>query len=132
MRLLASIACALAMLLAAAAEAGHGAYFPVLTIDPESLKRLLDERQPVVAVDLRPPAQQSAGKLPGARAIAPADLDRRAAELPRAGFVVLYCACPFDEVNRAYQALRRLRHDNVFVLEEGFSGWVARGYPLER
>lgn len=113
------------------AAAGHGTFHPVLTIDPESLARLLGERRPVIVVDLRPAALHAQGRLPGARSVPIAELERRADELPRAGIVVLYCGCPFAEVNGAYQLLRRRQHDNVFVLEEGFGGWVARGFPVE-
>jgi rhodanese-related sulfurtransferase len=113
-------------------SADHGLFFPVLTVDPDSLKRLLDEGRPIVAVDLRPSTLHADGRLPGARSLPFPDLERRADELPTTGLVVLYCACPFQEINRAYQLLRRRKHDNVFVLEEGFGGWVARGFPVER
>jgi rhodanese-related sulfurtransferase len=104
----------------------------VLTIDPDSLKRLLDERRPIVAVELGAPGAPAGVRLPGARSVPPGELAGRADELPRTGLVVLYCSCPFDVVNRAYQLLRQRRHDNVVVLEEGLAGWIGRGYPTER
>jgi rhodanese-related sulfurtransferase len=131
-RLLAALALAGALLPALPAGADHAQYVPVVTIDPESLKRLLDERRPLLAVDLRPAGLYHAGRLPGARSLPAGELRARADEIPRAGLVVLYCACPFDEVNRLYQFLRARQHDNVVVLEEGFAGWLGRGYPIER
>ena len=122
---------ALALAVAAPAAAAHGPFYPLLTIDPDSLKRLLDERRPVVAVALAAPGPPAAARLPGARTVPLAELADRAGELPRTGLVVLYCACPFDAVSRAYQLLRQRRHDNVVVLEEGLAGWIERGYPIE-
>jgi glycosyltransferase involved in cell wall biosynthesis/rhodanese-related sulfurtransferase len=126
------VATALGLAAAGLATAAHGPFFPVLTIDPDSLKRLLDERRPIVAVELGAPGAPAGVRLPGARSVPPGELAGRADELPRTGLVVLYCSCPFDVVNRAYQLLRQRRHDNVVVLEEGLAGWIGRGYPTER
>ena len=59
-------------------------------------------------------------------------LRRRYGELPSARPLILYCACPPEELAAAFRFLRAEGYDNVRVLEEGFPGWVRQGYPLER
>lgn len=125
-------AVALLVTAAAVAHASHPAYGPVLTIDPDSLKRLYDERRDAMPVDLRRPAEFGRGHLPGARSLPLDELRTRAGEIPRTAVVVLYCACPPDEVFRAYHFLKSRDYARVFVLEEGFAGWAARGYPVVR
>lgn len=123
---------ALVAALAAPAGAGHGPFFAVLTIDPESLRGLLDQGHRPLHVDLRPPDEFRRGRLPGARSIPLPELEQRRAEIPKDRMVVLYCACSVPQVTPAYQMLRREGWRDVFVLEEGVGGWMARGYPLER
>lgn len=130
--LAAAVLAAALALVPEAAPAEHPGYFPVLTIDPESLKQLIDEGRRPVAIDLRPPAAYRDGRLPGARSLPLEQVTARADEIPRQGLVVLYCACRFDQIGAAYQELRRRQWNNVLVLEEGFAGWRARGYPIER
>jgi rhodanese-related sulfurtransferase len=72
------------------------------------------------------------GRLPGARSVPLAQLRRRYGEIPRTGPVILYCACPPEEIMAAYRFLSGEGYRNVSVMEEGFPGWVKRGYPLER
>ena len=59
-------------------------------------------------------------------------LRRRYGEIPRTGLVILYCACSPEEINAAYRFLGDEGYRNVGILEEGFDGWVKRGYGLER
>jgi rhodanese-related sulfurtransferase len=124
---------ALAILLGSAtgASADHGRYFTVLTIDADSLHRLLDAGRRLVLVDLRGEDAYRRGRLPGARSIPLAAVESRRAEIPREGMVVLYCACPVPAVTPLYQRLRREGWRELFVLEEGIDGWTSRGYPLE-
>lgn len=114
------------------AHGGHGTGGPVLAIPPEYAKRLLDEGDRPIFVDLRPEAEYRQGRLPGARSVPLLELRRRSGEIPRAGRVVLYCACGVEEIQAAYQFLRDQGYRNVSVMEEGFPGWATRGYPLER
>ncbi|MGH7277122.1 MAG: rhodanese-like domain-containing protein [Candidatus Rokuibacteriota bacterium] len=117
--------------LVAPAGAGHGPSFVVLTVDPESLKRLVDDRTPFLAVDLRSRPEYDTSRLPRARSLPLPELHERFAEIPPTGMVVLYCACSPTEINGAYQFLRARGYHRLFILEEGFAGWRARGYPLE-
>jgi rhodanese-related sulfurtransferase len=112
--------------------AGHGTGGPVLAIPAEYAKRLLDEGDRPIFIDLRPESDYRRARLPGARSLPLPDLPRRHAEIPRAGRVVLYCACGESEIQGAYQFLRDQGYRNVSVMEEGFPGWTKRGYPVER
>jgi rhodanese-related sulfurtransferase len=114
------------------ASAGHGTGGPVLQIPAEYVKRLLDEGDRPIFVDLRPPDEFRRERLPRAHSLPLSELRRRYAEVPRTGRVVLYCSCPSEEVQAAYQFLRDQGYRNVSVMEEGFPGWVKRGYPVEQ
>jgi rhodanese-related sulfurtransferase len=122
---------ALSALVAAPASADH-AWAPVLTIDAESAKALMDRGERVEPLDLRAPAEFVAGRLPRARSLPLGELRERVDEVPRAGVVVLYCGCGRDDLLRAYQFLRGRRYANVYVLEGDIEAWRRLGYPLER
>jgi rhodanese-related sulfurtransferase len=117
---------------AAPARAGHGAPVAAPSVPAEQIERLLGNRQPVVLIDLRPEEGFRRGHLPGARSVPFTQLRRRYGEIPSAGAVVLYCACPPEELAAAYRFLSGEGYRNVRVLEDGFPGWVRRGYALER
>lgn len=121
-----------AVLAAGAAGAGHGSGGPVLFIPADDVKRLVEDGERVVFVDLSPEQEFRQGRLPGARSLPLVDLSRRYGDIPRAGRVVLYCACPMDDAQAAYQFLLDQGYRNVAVLEEGLAGWRRRGYQLER
>ncbi|HEY7517792.1 MAG TPA: rhodanese-like domain-containing protein [Methylomirabilota bacterium] len=120
-----------ALATATAAWADHR-WAPVLTIDADSAKSLMDRGERVEPLDLRPSADFQTGRLPRARSLPLADLADRVDEVPRSGVVVLYCGCPRDQLVRAYQFLRGRRYTNVFVLEGDLEGWRGHGYALER
>ncbi len=117
---------------AAPALAGHGAPTTAPRVQAEQVERLLGNGQPVVLIDLRPEAGFRQGHLPGARSVPFAQLRRRYGEIPSTRPVILYCACPPEELTAAYRFLSGEGYRNVRVLEDGFPGWVMRGYPLER
>jgi rhodanese-related sulfurtransferase len=131
-RAVVGVAAALALAaLPALAQADH-AFVPVLSIDAESAKTLMDRGEAVQPLDLRSPTEFRAGRLPHARSLPLRELHARADEVPARGIVVLYCACPRDELLRAYQFLRGHRHLNVYVLEGDIDAWRQSGYALER
>jgi rhodanese-related sulfurtransferase len=111
---------------------GHGTGGPVLAIPPDYAKRLMDEGDRPIFIDLRPVEEFRKGRLPGARSLPISEFRRRLAEVPRTGRVILYCACPPEEIQAGYQYLRDQGYRNLSVMEEGFPGWVKRGYPVER
>jgi rhodanese-related sulfurtransferase len=105
---------------------------PVLTIEPEYAKRLLDGGQQPIFVDLRPPADFAQGRLPRALSVPLSELRRRYDEIPRTGQVILYCDCPTEELKAAFRFVAAEGYQSLSVLGEGFRGWVQRGYAVER
>ena len=114
-----------------AAWADHTRYGPVLTIDPESARTLM-QRGGVAPVDLRPEDEFRAGRLPGARSLPLATLATHLDALPAASVLILYGDDGVERVLPAYHLIRPRRTGAVYVLEDGFAGWARLGYPLER
>jgi rhodanese-related sulfurtransferase len=121
-----------AVLLGTTPAGADHAWAPVLMIDADSAKSLIDRGEQVEPLDLRSPAEFQTGRLPRARSLPLGDLPDRVDEVPRRGVVVLYCGCPRDQLLRAYQFLRGRGHTNVFVLDGDIDAWRGRGYALER
>ncbi len=86
----------------------------------------------MIFIDLRPLNDFQKSRLPGANSITVAELPKRFAEVPKTGRVVLYCDCKHAEVADRAIFLEYRGNRNIFVMPEGFSGWVRRGYPLEK
>jgi rhodanese-related sulfurtransferase len=131
----ARLGAALALLAAlgpAPAHAAHGGVPAVAFTEPDYLKWMIDTRQPVVVIDLRPAADYRAGHLAGARSVPMGELDRRVGEIPTSPMVVLYCRCTVEEAATAYAYLETRGYTNHVVLQEGHDGWVRRRFPLVR
>ncbi len=90
------------------------------------------QRAPVLLVDLRPAREYRRGRIPGAVSMSAEAIEHRIGEIPPLTVVVLYCACPLDDVTPLYERLRSRGHRNLLVLQDGFPGWQARGYPVEQ
>jgi len=115
----------------AAAFAGHGVEDTVDNLSADRAKQLLDAGEKLVFVDLRPAKEFQQSRLPGARSIPLAEIANRFSEIPKSGRVVLYCDCKtYDVADRAV-FLEYRGYRNIFIMPEGYSGWVKRGYPLE-
>jgi rhodanese-related sulfurtransferase len=125
-----ALALAAGLALAPAAHAAHGGAASVALTEPDYLRWLIDSRQPVVVIDLRPPAEYAAGHLPGARSVPMAELDRRFGEIPTTPMVVLYCRGPIEEAATAYAFLETRGYLNHVVLQEGYDGWTRRRFPI--
>jgi rhodanese-related sulfurtransferase len=111
--------------------AGHGVEESIDTIPADRVKRLVESGAKLVLVDLRPVREFQENRLPGARSIPMADLPKRFEEIPKTGQVVLYCACTLNEIAERVAFLGFRGYRNIFVLLDGYPGWVKRGYPLE-
>jgi rhodanese-related sulfurtransferase len=111
--------------------AGHGVEDTVDNISAERVKQLMDAGEKVALIDLRPVKEFEQKRLPGARSIPLAEIATRFSEIPKSGRVVLYCDCkPYDVADRAvFLEYRGFR--NIFIMPEGYQGWIKRGYPLE-
>jgi len=114
------------------AEAAHGGAPSVAYTEPDYLKWLIDSRQAVVVIDLRPLTEFTAGHLPGALSVPMAELDQRFREIPTTPMVVLYCTCSVEEAATAYTFLETRGYTNHVVLQEGYGGWVRRRFPIVR
>ena len=122
---------ALGSLLSSAALAGHGVEDTVDNITAEHAKQLFDAGEKLVFVDLRPAKDYQQSRLPGARSLPLAEVANRFGEIPKTGRVVLYCDCKtYDVADRAV-FLEYRGYRNIFIMPEGYSGWVKRGYPLD-
>jgi len=122
----------LAVVAPMAAHAGHDDEY-IEPISAERVKKLLEGGEKFVFVDLRPAGDFQKAHLPGALSIPIAELPKRLGEIPKAGRVILYCACPPGGVDESYSylMLRGKGYRNVAVLENGFSAWVQRKLPTE-
>jgi rhodanese-related sulfurtransferase len=113
------------------AFAGHGLEDAVDNLSADRVKQLMDAGEKLVFIDLRPAKEYQERRLPGARSIPFAEVASRFSEIPKSGRVVLYCDCkPNDVADRAF-FLEYRGYRNIFIMPEGFAGWVKRGYPLE-
>jgi rhodanese-related sulfurtransferase len=95
------------------------------------VKRLLDAGEKIILIDLRPIAEFEKKRLPGAVSVPFSELDRRYGEIPRFGRVLLYCACPDNDLNAKAIFLQKLGYRNIAVMPEGFPGWLQLGFPVE-
>jgi rhodanese-related sulfurtransferase len=123
---------ALLAMVATPSYAGHDDEY-VEVISAERIKKLLDGGEKIVFVDLRPAGDYQKARLPGAMSIPIADLAKRYGDIPKAGRVVLYCACPPGGLDESYSylMLRGKGYHNVVMLEDGFAAWTRRKYPTE-
>jgi len=128
---LGSILLALNVLHAAAGFAGHGVEDTIDMLAAERVKQLMDAGEKMTFIDMRPAKDFQQTRLPGARSLPIAEVANRFSEIPKSGRVVLYCDCKtYDIADRAvFLEYRGFR--NIFVMPEGYSGWVKRGYPVE-
>lgn len=105
----------------------------MMRLEPEELKQMLDDGQPVFIVDLRHPLDYLPDPriLPGAVRYSPDRLVERSVEIPRDRDIVLYCTCP-SEATAAKMAMkmRQLGIHRVRPLKGGFDGWKQLGFPL--
>jgi membrane protein DedA with SNARE-associated domain/rhodanese-related sulfurtransferase len=102
-------------------------------LEPDELKRMLDDGQSVYIVDLRHPLDYlpDPRMLPGAIRMTPDRLMERADEIPLDRDVVLYCTCPSDASSgKMAITLRKLGVYRVRPLHGGFETWRDLGYPL--
>jgi membrane protein DedA with SNARE-associated domain/rhodanese-related sulfurtransferase len=103
-------------------------------LEPEELKRQLDEGEPVFIIDLRHPLEilPDPFTLPGALHFSPDALASRHGEIPRDRDIVLFCTCP-SEATAAKTAmeLHKLGIERVRPLRGGFDEWRRLGFPLD-
>ena len=114
------------------AFAGHGVEDSVDNLPADRVKQLLDAGEKLTFIDMRPAKEYQQTRLPSAKSIPLAEVANRFSEIPKTGRVILYCDCKvYDVADRAvFLEYRGFR--NIFIMPEGYAGWVKRGYPLEK
>src|SRR5262245_30828634 len=131
LRFVRSLLLSLVTFLPWAAHAGHGVEDTVDNLSAERAKQLIDAGEKIIFIDMRSVKEYQQSRLPGARSLPLAEVANRFAEIPKSGRVVLYCDCkPYDVADRAV-FLEYRGYRNIFIMPEGYSGWVRRGYPIE-
>lgn len=98
------------------------------SLDTLGATRLINDTGAVV-LDVRAPAEYSAGHLPNARNIPIAELDKRVSELP-ANKPVLVCCASGVTSGRAAGVLRKAGRNDVFNLSGGLQSWRQAGLPV--
>ena len=116
------------------ALAGHGSEEPVAVVSMERVKYYLTAREPMILVDLRPTKEFHQARIPGARSLPMAELEKRMNEVPKSGRVILYCDCPQNElIQEAYLSLRDdYDYRNISIMGDVFKEWVKKKYPIEK
>jgi rhodanese-related sulfurtransferase len=121
----------LGLLYPVALFAGHGVEDTVDNLAADRVKQLMDAGEKLILIDMRPAKEYQQSRLPGARSLPLAELANRFGEVPKTGRVVLYCDCkPYDIADRAV-FLEYRGYRNIFIMPEGYQGWIKRGYPTE-
>ena len=113
-------------------DAGHGTEPGVATVPSDYVVRLVQLSEPIQMVDLRQASEYREGHVPGAINVPTADVPRRYREIPADFRVVLYCDCALRETAAIYGFLWSQGYRKHAILEDGFRGWVRRGYPVAR
>ena len=88
---------------------------------------------PHVLVDVRPAGFAQAGHIPGAVAIAPADIGKALARFPDKALkapIMVYDAAGGPDAMQVAQAITRAGYVNVNVVPGGFEAWKAAGYKV--
>jgi rhodanese-related sulfurtransferase len=70
--------------------------------------------------------------IPGARRLAPKEIQANPSLIPKEKDTIVYCTCPSDKTSRAIlQKALALEFSRIKFLKGGLDGWKARGYPVE-
>jgi rhodanese-related sulfurtransferase len=103
-------------------------------LEPEELKRWLDDGEETYIVDLRHPSEllKDPFTLPGALRFSPKDLATRHHEIPRDRDIVLFCSCPSEATAaKTAMTLHKLGIERVRPLRGGYDEWKRLGFPLD-
>lgn len=95
----------------------------------EELHEFLSNGTRPFIIDVRSPAEQAQGRIPGAVFLQPDDLELSRSKETE---IVVYCNCPNDA--SAAHVSRRLMESgfkHVRPLEGGIDAWLAAGFPVE-
>jgi hydroxyacylglutathione hydrolase len=95
------------------------------------LRQNLERDQDLIVLDVRQPAEWSAGHIPKAIHISGAEITRRADEIPKDRPVAAVCGSGFRS-SVAASVLKRRGHREVFNVLGGMTGWESEELPVTR
>jgi rhodanese-related sulfurtransferase len=121
----------LSFVLGGGAQADHPAEGFANIIPAAVVKRILENGEHLILIDLRPANEYHKKRLPRAVSIPSTEMEKRLREIPKFGRVLLYCACDQQEIVDNAILLRNQGYRNIGVMLEGYPGWVGLGYPVE-
>lgn len=96
-------------------------------ISVEELKRMREQGEPHMLIDVREPQEYTAANI-GGTLIPLSELEARRDEIPREGRVIVHCKMGGRSA-RAVEYLRALGYTNVENLGGGINAWSARIDP---
>ncbi|WP_395827384.1 rhodanese-like domain-containing protein [Collimonas sp.] len=101
-------------------------------ISVAELNALLQHGMRSAIVDVRSPAAQQIGRIPGARTISHHEINSFVPDAPMDQEVIVYCACP-NETSAAIVAKQLMRkgYKKVRPLSGGIDAWIAAGYAID-
>lgn len=101
-------------------------------ISPEQVKDWLSTKQSFCLVDVREQDEWARGHLPQAIYLGKGIIERDIeSAIPDVNAnIVLYCGGGFRSALAA-KAIQAMGYQHVFSMQEGFKGWVGRGFPVE-
>lgn len=111
--------------------ADHPAAGSATIIPAAGVKRIIDNGDHAILIDLRPVHEYQKKRLPHALSIPATEIEKRMREIPKFGRVILYCACDDQAIADQALLLRGQGYRNIAVMPEGYPGWVELGYPIE-
>lgn len=96
------------------------------------LRKLIDDGEKPVILDVRSDAARADGVIPGAIFAHPHDVEATALDVPPDREIVIYCSCP-NEASAAIAAqhLRKAGFQKIRPLLGGIDAWVSAGETLE-
>lgn len=94
-----------------------------LEIAPQELRKMIEERQPLIVVDVREPQEFKAGRIPGARSIPLGDLLFHLHEFSWADTLVVYSQLGARS-REAAETLLNANFRKTRILQGGFQAWI--------
>lgn len=105
----------------------------VRTTDVEGYRRILEDGEPHLLVDIREESEWAAGHAAGAvhlgKGVIERDIEKTAPD--KNTRMVLYCGGGFRSVLAA-EALQKMGYTNVVSLDGGWRQWKEAGMPIEK
>ena len=107
---------------------------PIEFMTVEQLKTKIAANEPILVIDLRAPSsyQQSDKKIKGAIFTKFRKVTSRFRDVPLDKEIVLYCACPDDELSvLGAQELQKAGYKHVRALKGGWQAWIQGGGQVQ-